>query len=105
MDIKFFGGDEAHGDVFVVETRADAGYTLGNHAHSHAHTSVLVHGIADVTIGDETHRYHGYNIIVVPAGIKHEVTAVTDIIWLCLWASDKAPREEAEESLKLLPPQ
>ena len=105
MDINFIGGDEEHGDVFVVETRADAGYTLGNHAHSHAHTSVLVHGIADVTIGGETRRLHGYNIVVVPAGVRHEVTAVTDIIWLCLWASDKAPREEAEQSLALLPPQ
>ena len=104
MDINFIGGDEEHGDVFVVETRADAGYTLGSHKHSHAHTSVLVHGIADVMVGDDIRRYNGYNIIVVPAGVPHEVTAVTDIIWLCLWASDKAPREEAEESLKLLPP-
>jgi quercetin dioxygenase-like cupin family protein len=101
MDIRFFGGDEAAGNVFVVETTAEAGYLLESHIHDHAHTSVLVSGTADVTIDGKTERLTGYRIVTVPAKTFHRVEAVTDIVWLCLWAGDLAPREQAEESLKL----
>ena len=103
MEIKFHGGDEASGEVFIVETDADAGYMLGSHIHKHAHTSILVHGIADVTIDGVTRRYMGYNVLQIPAGTVHEVSAVTDIKWLCIWNCNLAPREEAIDSLKLLP--
>lgn len=102
MDIRFFGGDSESGDVFVVETKAEAGYLLESHVHDHAHTSVLVSGEADVTIDGKTRRLSGYSIVTVPEKTFHRVEAVTDIVWLCLWAGDLAPREQAEASLKLV---
>lgn len=103
LKIAYHGGDEASGRVFVVETRARAGWELGSHLHRHAHTSVLVSGVADVTVDGVRRRYEGYNLIVVPANTTHKVEAVTDIVWLCLWAADLAPRDEAERSLQLQP--
>ena len=103
MQINFYGGDAKSGNVFVVETIADAGYTLESHRHAHAHTSVLVSGIADVTVDGVTKRYNGYSIIEVPADTVHSVMALSGIVWLCLWAGDLAPRELAEQSLKLIP--
>ena len=102
MYIKFHGGDEEAGEVFIVETKADAGYMLGSHTHKHAHTSILVSGIADVTIDGETTRYMGYQVLQVPANTTHQVEAVTDILWLCIWNSNLAPIEEAEQSLNLV---
>lgn len=102
MHIKFHGGDEEAGEVFIVETKADAGYMLGSHTHKHAHTSILVSGIADVTIDGETTRYSGYQVLQVPANTTHQVEAVTDILWLCIWNSNLAPIEEAEQSLNLV---
>lgn len=104
LGIKFYGGDDVHGGVFVVETVAPAGMELGSHVHAHAHTSVLVSGVADVTIDGVTERYEGYRLLTVPAGVSHRVEAVTDIVWLCLWAGDLAPRLEAEQSLSLVDP-
>ena len=101
MHIKFHGGDEESGEVFIVETIAEAGTILGSHIHKHAHTSCLVRGIADVTIDGNTERIEGYRLLTVPANTTHQVEAITDIVWLCIWASDLAPREEAEQSLKL----
>lgn len=101
LSIRFFGGDEEYGNVFVVETFAPAGYELGSHVHKHAHTSVLVQGVAEVIIDGVKNKYTGYNIVTVPAGSQHCVKALTDIIWLCLWDGELAPKEEAEESLKL----
>ena len=103
LDISFHGGDEAAGGVFVVQTKAPAGYELESHRHKHAHTSVLVSGAANVTIDGATKRYEGYNLVTIPAGSVHTVVAITPIIWLCLWASDLAPREEVKDSLKLMP--
>lgn len=101
--IRFVGGDAEHGEVFVVETYAPAGYELESHKHKHAHTSVLVSGTADVTVAGVTRRLTGYQLVTIPADTHHEVKAVTDIVWLCLWAGDLAPRQEAEDSLKLIP--
>jgi quercetin dioxygenase-like cupin family protein len=103
MNIQFFGGDDEAGNVFVVETSAEAGYTLESHKHEHSHTSVLVSGTADVTIDGVTARHTGYKLLTVPANTVHKVEAVTDVVWLCLWAGDVAPREQAIESLKLIP--
>lgn len=101
--IRYIGGDEAHGEVFVVETKAPKGYELGSHLHKHAHTSILVSGEADVTVAGITKRYSGYSLITVPANTTHTVKAVTDIVWLCLWSRQHAPRDEVEDSLALFP--
>jgi quercetin dioxygenase-like cupin family protein len=102
MEIKFYGGDAATGDVFVVETIAEAGYMLESHKHTHAHQSVLVSGTAIVTIDGVSEEMVGYRMVTVPADTIHSVEAITDIVWLCLWAGDLAPRKLAEQSLKLV---
>jgi hypothetical protein len=102
MQINFHGG-EAPGDVFIVETIAEAGHVLQSHRHAHGHTSVLVKGAADVTVDGITTRYVGYNIVEISADTEHCVVALESIVWLCIWAGDVAPRALAEESLKLIP--
>lgn len=102
LGIQFHGGDDQSGNVFAVETKASAGYLLESHIHEHSHMSVLVSGVADVTIDGQTQRLEGYSLVTIPKNTQHKIQAVTDIIWLCLWAGDIAPREQAQESLKLV---
>lgn len=99
--IKFHGGDAESGDVFIVETVAQAGMLLESHQHEHSHSSVLVSGTADVTIDGKTERMSGYRMVSIPANTVHKVQAVSDIVWLCLWADSVAPKEQAMESLRL----
>lgn len=103
MDIRFHGGDEESGKAFIVETVAEAGYVLESHKHEHAHLSVLVSGEADVTVDGVTERMSGYRMVTIPANTVHKVQAVTDIVWLCIWAGEDAPIEQAKESLRLVP--
>lgn len=103
MDIRFHGGDADSGDVFVVETIAPAGMVLESHQHSHSHLSVLVSGTADVTVDGKTERMSGYRLVSIPANTVHQVRAVTAIVWLCLWADAIAPKDQALESLRLVP--
>lgn len=102
MEIKFHGGDNESGDVFIVETIAEAGYKLDSHKHSHSHMSVLVSGIAYVTVDGIRELHTGYKIITIPSNTIHSVEALTDIVWLCIWADGIAPKELAKESLKLV---
>ena len=102
MDIQFFGGDEDSGKVFVVETKIDAGYLIESHKHRHAHTSVLVSGIADVTVDEVTTRMTGYKLVTIPKDTTHSIASVTVVIWLCLWADDQVSSEEAKEALELV---
>ncbi len=103
LAINFHGGDEESGNVFAVETRAPAGHVLESHTHEHSHMSVLVSGIADVTVDGVTQRLTGCEVITIPANTQHKIVSVTDVVWLCLWAGDLAPRELAEASLSLVP--
>ncbi len=103
MEILFHGGDEKSGNVFAVETIAPAGYMLESHQHEHSHLSCLVSGTADVTVDGVTERMTGRRFVNIPANTKHSVQAVTDVVWLCLWADDVAPKELARDSLKLVP--
>jgi len=102
MDIQFFGGDEESGKVFVVETKIDAGYLIGTHEHKHAHLSVLVSGTADVTINNVTTRLNGYQIVSIPKNSTHTVVAITDVVWLCLWADNEVSHEQAKDAVELV---
>jgi quercetin dioxygenase-like cupin family protein len=102
MEIQFHGGDADSGDVFVVETIAPAGHLLESHQHEHSHLSVLVSGTADVTVDGKTERMTGYRMVSIPANTVHKVQAVTDIVWLCLWADALAPKKQAIDSLGLV---
>lgn len=99
--INFHGGDEDSGNVFTVETFAPAGMVLESHKHEHSHSSVLAFGTADVTIDGKTERHTGPAYLTIPKNTQHEVKAVTDIAWYCLWADSLAPRYQIESCLKL----
>ncbi len=100
--IQFHGGDAEHGDVFAVETHAPAGYVLGQHAHDKAHMSYLVRGDALVEVDGICTKYTGPCALTIAAHKVHAVHALTDITWLCLWATDEQIQQEAKDSLKLL---
>lgn len=89
-------------EVFAVETRAPAGYTLGQHAHEHDHLSFLASGTVVLEVGGVTTKLTGPRMLTVEAGKAHTVCALTPIVWLCLWGSAFGMHAEAVASLKLL---
>lgn len=100
--IEFHGGDAESGDVFMVETHAPAGYRLEQHAHEKPHLSYLAQGTARVEVDGISAVYVGPAVLTIAAHKVHSVYAVTDITWLCLWATDAKVQDAARESLELL---
>lgn len=101
-EIHFHGGDAESGDVFMVETHAPAGHKLTQHAHEKPHLSYLAQGTARVDVDGITSVYVGPAVLTIAAHKVHSVYAVTDITWLCLWATDEDMQRQAHESLELL---
>lgn len=88
--------------VFVVETRSDKGWKLDQHIHEHDHLAYLASGICDVEENGIHRNVVGPTMLIVKANTPHSITALTPIIWLCLWGTDFGVQEEAKQSLMIL---
>lgn len=101
-EITFHGGEKEDGDVFIVQTRAPAGYQLTQHAHEHGHMAYLVSGVAVVEVDGVEITHMAPHAISIPAGRVHCVTALTDMVWLCIWRADLGMQDAAYKSLELV---
>lgn len=84
VEIKHHFADGA----YIKETHVKAGTALNKHTHDYTHLSVLVSGAARVMIGGVEHIFNGFHVLTIEAGVPHRVQAITDIIWLCIHATD-----------------
>lgn len=89
------------GGAYVKETLIPAGARLAQHAHDHDHLSYLVEGWVVVVVDGVPHDLHAPVCLTIEAGKVHEVQAMTDARWLCVWATectDPALVDEAVEA-------
>jgi quercetin dioxygenase-like cupin family protein len=70
--------------VYMRRMKARAGYLIGSHKHKFEHYSILCSGRVRAEIGEDTEEYSGGDVIIVPAGVEHRITALTDIVWFCV---------------------
>lgn len=95
-------GIEHHfgGGAYIKATHMHAGQALGQHAHERDHLSVLVHGTVRLHVDDAPARVlAGYQTLTVEAGKRHRVEAITDALWLCVWATDDTDPATVDESI------
>ena len=83
LSIKHHFGD----NEYIKETLIPAETELEQHKHKHSHLSVLVSGLASVTVDGRTITYNGHSTILIEAGKAHKVVAHTDCVWLCIWGT------------------
>ncbi len=85
--------------TYIKETFIPAGITLTQHIHSYDHLSVLVSGKAIVEVNGEPKIYDTYMVMNIEAGKRHKVVAVTDVVWLCIHATDDKNPDTVDISL------
>jgi quercetin dioxygenase-like cupin family protein len=85
--------------VYMRQMRAEAGKVIGSHKHSYEHYSVLCSGKVQAEVAGEVTEFEGPAVITVPAGVEHRITALTDIVWVCVHGTTETDRESIDAVL------
>jgi quercetin dioxygenase-like cupin family protein len=70
---------------YAKETHIPAGCSLSQHVHPFDHKSILESGRVRVTADGVSRIYEGPAALVIKAGVQHQVEALTDAVWFCIW--------------------
>lgn len=84
---------------YIKEIELNAGDVIGKHVHDFDHISVALKGSFYIKIDGVTRFVKAPSAIKVQAGIEHEVTAITDAVWLCTHATDCKDADEIDNVL------
>lgn len=101
-DLARLGVDVAHffgGGAYIKETRIPKGAALAQHGHDHDHLSYLVSGCVMVTVDGVASFKEGPAAMTIEAGKIHTVQALTDAVWLCVWATDCQDAAEVDGAI------
>ena len=87
------------GGVYAKETVIPAGVELAQHAHPHDHLSILSRGRVLLEAGDERREIGAPACLTLKAGVPHKVTALTDVLWYCIHATEETDPAKVDTSI------
>ncbi len=87
------------GGLYAKETHIPKGLKLTQHAHTFDHLSALMQGSCIVDVDGQRAPYDAPALLTIKAGRHHEVTAITDVVWACLHATNVTDPDAIDESL------
>jgi quercetin dioxygenase-like cupin family protein len=76
------------GGVYIKETHFKAGEWGEKHTHNFDHLSTLASGRVELEIDGVSVEIEGPKILTIIADKVHRVKAITDVVWLCIHATD-----------------
>ena len=85
--------------LYAKETRIPAGHIAGQHRHTYSHLSILACGSARLTVDGVSTEYTAPACIEIAANKTHMVTALTDVTWFCIHATECTDAEHVDELL------
>ena len=62
--------------LMTCELQIAKGAPVSTHAHPHDQITYVVSGALEFTVGEDKATVHGGDVVYMPGGIKHGVTAV-----------------------------
>lgn len=87
------------GGCYIKRADMPAGTFLAQHEHPHDHLSVLVSGTVRLKVDNAVVQLTGPQIILVEKGRSHSVEALTDAVWLCVWATDDTDPQTVDQTI------
>lgn len=98
--IEHFMPDDGSG-CYIKQTFIPKGVKIEMHVHTYTHKSVLCSGTVRVRMDDkkEALELEAPMIITMPWGTAHEISAVTDAVWLCIHSIEKLKEGDIDEQL------
>ena len=74
--------------VYVKQMHLPAGHVAQSHKHTFDHLSILAVGNAVVEVDGVATTYSAGKCINIKANAVHSITALTDVVWFCIHATD-----------------
>jgi quercetin dioxygenase-like cupin family protein len=87
------------GGLYAKETHIPAGRVLTQHQHAFDHLSVLALGRVRLCVNGGCREIEAPAFLTIEAGKAHEVTALTDVVWGCLHATDETDPAKVDAEL------
>ena len=87
------------GGLYCKETHIPAGLKLTQHRHAFDHLSVLAKGCVIVSVDGIETEHTAPAFLTIAAGKVHEVTALSDVVWGCLHATECTDPEAVDHEL------
>ena len=85
--------------VYAKQMALPKGHFAISHKHSYSHLSVLASGIAIVECDGIETTYEAPSCIEIKAGVSLKITALEDVIWYCIHATDEKNVDKVDEVL------
>lgn len=85
--------------VYVKQMHLPSGYCATSHIHEFDHLSVLAAGVAEVVTDEGSQWYSAPAVLTIKAGVVHKITAIRDVTWLCIHATDETDPDKVDDVL------
>jgi quercetin dioxygenase-like cupin family protein len=85
--------------LYAKQMHLPKGYTAYSHKHNYSHLSILATGrvIVQTDAGNQT--YVAPACINIVAGQNHAITALEDVTWYCIHATDETDETKVDQVL------
>ncbi len=84
------------GDSYAKKMTLGAGDMAITHSHTYDHMSVLIKGTAIVECDGIKTTYRPGSVIEIKANVNHSITAIDDVVWLCIHNIPEGFRDPSE---------
>lgn len=85
--------------VYIKQMHLAAGNYVDTHKHNYDHFGLLGAGVARVRMGEESQIYEAPCVIEIKANIVHQITALTNVTWFCIHASEEKDMTKIDSTL------
>lgn len=81
--------------------RIPGGFRVGQHRHKQGHDSIYSGGpvVVRSEFNGDHHLPQGAGDIFMPADELHEINALGDVLWLCVWKTDETDPAKIDEAV------
>lgn len=85
--------------LYAKQMALPKGHFAVSHKHKYSHLSVLAAGVAVVEADGVETTYTAPACINIAAGVEHKITALEDVAWFCIHATDETDADKIDRVL------
>lgn len=85
--------------LYAKQMQLPKGFTALSHKHHYSHLSILAKGAVIVKTDDSEQRYAAPACIEIKAGTNHAITALEDVVWFCIHATEETDADAVDQVL------